>query len=93
MDNNSELKKNQVGCAGSSLLSGAFSSCGELGLLCSYSDRLLVAIVSLFVEHGLSCSTACGIFPDQGLNPLSPAFQGGFPSTGLPGELPDPHCK
>ena len=24
---------------------------------------------SLFVVHGLSCSTACGIFPDQGSNP------------------------
>ena len=24
---------------------------------------------SVFVAHGLSCSAACGIFPDQGLNP------------------------
>ena len=25
--------------------------------------------VSVVVAHGLSCSKACGIFPDQGLNP------------------------
>ena len=25
--------------------------------------------VSVVVNHGLSCSEACGIFPDQGLNP------------------------
>ena len=25
--------------------------------------------ISVIVGHGLSCSTACGIFPDQGLNP------------------------
>ena len=24
---------------------------------------------SVVVAHGLSCSVACGIFPDQGLNP------------------------
>ena len=24
---------------------------------------------SVFVAHGLSCSAACGIFPDQGSNP------------------------
>ena len=37
--------------------------------------RLLTAAASLVAEHGLvvahtlSCSAACGIFPDQGLNP------------------------
>ena len=44
--------------------------------------RLLIEMVSLVAEHGLegtwvsvaaarglSCSAACGIFPDQGLNP------------------------
>ena len=25
--------------------------------------------LSEFVVHGLSCSAACGIFPDQGSNP------------------------
>ena len=27
------------------------------------------SVDSAAVEHGLSCSVACGIFPDQGLNP------------------------
>ena len=35
------------------------SSCGSWAL-----ERALVVVV-----HRLSCSTACGIFPDQGLNP------------------------
>ena len=30
---------------------------------------------SLVVAHGLSCSTACGIFPDQGLNPCPRHWQ------------------
>ena len=31
------------------------------------------------VAHRFSCSTACGIFPDQGSNPtLSPTLAGGF---------------
>ena len=30
---------------------------------------LLIAAVSLVAEHGLSCPTACGIFPNQGSNP------------------------
>ena len=31
--------------------------------------RLLMAVACLVVAHGLSCSLACGIFLDQGLNP------------------------
>ena len=46
-----------------------FSSCGERGLLFIVVHGLLIAVASLVAEHGLSCSTACGIFPDQGLNP------------------------
>ena len=30
---------------------------------------------AVFVAHGLICSTACGIFPDQGLNPHLPHQQ------------------
>ena len=37
------------------------------------------------VVHGLSCSTACGIFPDQGSNSFSPALAGGFVTTAPPG--------
>ena len=42
------------------------------------------------VVHRLSCSSAGGILPDQGLNlcplPWSPARQSGYPSAGLPGK-------
>ena len=31
--------------------------------------RRLYSAGSVVVAHGLSCSTVCGIFPDQGLNP------------------------
>ena len=37
-----------------------FSSCGS---------RALGAQASVVVVHGLSCSAACEIFPDQGSNP------------------------
>ena len=59
----------------------AFSSCGERGLLhCGAQAShcggpsccrawALGAQASVVVAHGLSCSTACGIVPDQGLNP------------------------
>ena len=47
----------------------AFSSCGEQGLLFLVVRGLLIAVASLVVEHRLSCSAACGIFPDQGSNP------------------------
>ena len=32
--------------------------------------RGLQSVGSVVVAHGLSCSTACGIFPDQGCQPL-----------------------
>ena len=63
--------------------SGGCSSCGVRASRCSgfyvAEDRLqssqalvqsLQALVG-FVVHGRSCSVACGIFPDQGLNPCS----------------------
>ena len=37
------------------------------------------------MAHGLSCSTACGIFPD-GLETMSPALAGGFLTTVPPGK-------
>ena len=53
--------------------SGGHSSsrCADLSLswpllLRSTSSRRAGSVV---VAHGLSCSVACGIFPDQGLNP------------------------
>ena len=42
-----------------------FSLCWLL-LLWSTGSRHVGSVV---VAHGLSCSAACGIFPDQGLNP------------------------
>ena len=56
----------------------AFSSCSEWGLLFVAVHKFLIAVASLVAEHGLqsagsvvvahglSCSAACGIFPDQG---------------------------
>ena len=58
-----------------------FSSCGKRGyslLQCTgFSLRWLLLLRStaprragsVVVAHGLSCSAACGIFPDQGSNP------------------------
>ena len=68
------------GCAGSSLLHEAFSSCDECGPLSTAGCRLLISVASLVrsmalrcmgsvvVAHTLSCLVACGIFPDQGSN-------------------------
>ena len=53
----------------------AFSNCSEQGLLVVAVHRLLPVVASLVepgpsvvVMQGLSCSVACGIFLDQGLN-------------------------
>ena len=59
----------------------AFSSCGERGLLFVAVRGLLIVVASrcgsralgawasVVVARGLSCSAACGIFLDHGLNP------------------------
>ena len=59
----------------------AFSSCGKRGpLFIAVRGPLTIAASlvaeqgstragSVVVAHGPSCSAACGIFPDQGLNP------------------------
>ena len=59
----------------------AFSSCGKQGpLFIAVRGPLTIRGLSLrstssrrtgsvIVAHGLSCSAACGIFPDQGSNP------------------------
>ena len=68
----------------------AFSSCGERGLLLVVvrashcggfsccGARALGAQASVVVAHRLSCSAACGIFPDQGLNPCPLHWQADF---------------
>ena len=44
-----------------------FSSCGTRASV--VVARGLQSTGSVVVAHGLSCSAACGIFPDQGSNP------------------------
>ena len=65
----------------------AFSSCGEQGPLFIAVHRPLTIAASLVAEHRLqtrrlsscgsrlSCSVACGIFPDQGSNPCTLHWQ------------------
>ena len=41
------------------------------------------------MAHGLSCPVACGILvPPPGIEPASPALEGGFFTTGPPGKSP-----
>ena len=42
--------------------------------------------VSVVVVQGLSCSVACGILPDQGIEPISAALASGFFTTEPPGK-------
>ena len=49
---------------------------------------------SVIVARGLSCFTACGILvPWSGIEPTSPALQGGFLTTGPPGKSLDRHLN
>ena len=42
---------------------------------------------SVVAAHGLSCPAACGILvPRPGIEPVSPALEGGFLNTGPPGK-------
>ena len=51
------------------MLHAGFIKLGKRGQLFAAVYRLLAAVASVVMEHRLRCSTACGIFPDQGLNP------------------------
>ena len=61
-----------------------------LGLLWLQHRGSIVAVFRLqstgsaVVTQGLSCSTVCGIFPDQGLNPMFPTLAGRFFTTESP---------
>ena len=46
---------------------------------------------SVVVAHGPSCSAACGIFPDQGLNPCLLHWQADFQPLRHQGSPPVPH--
>ena len=62
-----------VAASGATLCCGARASdCG--GLSCC-GARGLGTQASVVVAHGLSCSAACGIFPDQGSNPCTLHWQ------------------
>ena len=87
------------GCAGLRFLYTVFSSCGERGLLSSCGvwsshcggfsccgARHSHAWASVVAAHGLGCPGACGIFPDTGIEPVSPALAGQFSTTGPSGK-------
>ena len=65
-------------------------SCGMQYLHCGLRDLLLRRSgFSLIVARRLSCPAACGILVAQpGLEPASPALEGGFLTTAPPGESP-----
>ena len=85
------------GCTGPLLLqivflqlwrAGATLCCGVQASHRSYFSccgaQVLGKRASVVVVHRLSCPVACGIFPDQESNLLSPALAGGFQSTAPP---------
>ena len=72
---------------------GLLSSCGawapgHMGsVVCGTWALSLRRAISVVVAHGLSCLTACGILvPRTGIEPESPALEGGFFTTGPPGK-------
>ena len=70
--------------------SRAFSSCGARASHCGGFSccraRALGTRTSVVVVRGLSCSEACDIFPDQGLNPCPLHLADGFLTTAPPGK-------
>ena len=59
------------------------------GLSCGMQELSLQHTGSLVVAHGLSCPTACGILvPRPGIEPTSPALEGGLLATGPRGKSP-----
>ena len=63
-------------------------SCGAWPLCCSVPASLWLWHVGLVVvAHRLSCPVACGILiPRPGIEPMSPALEGWFLTTGPPGK-------
>ena len=57
------------------------------GLLSSCGAQAVGRVGSVVVVHGLSCPTASGfLVPLPGIEPPSPALEGGFFTTGPPGK-------
>ena len=60
-----------------------------LGLSCSTQDLSFQRAGSVVAACGLSCPVACRILvPRPGIEPASPALEGGFSTTGPPGKSP-----
>ena len=65
---------------------GLLSSCGAWALSLRHASSVVVA-------RGLSCPAACGILVcPPGMEPTSPALEGGFFTTGPPGKS-QPHAR
>ena len=83
-------------CAGFSLVAAcgfSLSSCGapareRMGsVVCGMRALLLRRVSWVVVACGLSCPVACRILvPQPGIEPASPALEGGFFTTGPPGK-------
>ena len=73
---------------GFSLPSCGVRAPGHMGsVVCSMRALSLRRASSVVVAHGLSCPAACGILvPRLGIEPTSPALEGGFFTTGPPGK-------
>ena len=61
-------------------------SCGGAQALGMWASVAAACAGSVVVVHGISCSTACGIFPDQGLNLCPLHWQAEFLTTAPPGK-------
>ena len=70
---------------------GLLSSCAQAAervgsVFCGMRALLLRCASSVVVAHTLSCPATCGILvPRPGVEPASPALEGGFLTTGPPG--------
>ena len=72
--------------AESSLLRGLFSAAAIGGYSLGTVLGLLNVVASLVVAHGLGCSMACGIFPDQGSKPRLLLWQANSLPLRIPGK-------
>ena len=80
------------GCAGSLLLCTGFLYLKWAGFSLQWL-LLLQSTGSRAVAHRLSCSTACGIFLDQGLNPCTLHCKADSQPLGYQGSLDDDYIK
>ena len=56
-----------------------------MGINCSYA--VVMQLCSYAVVMQLNCPVACGILlPEPGIEPMSPALEGGVLTTGLSGK-------